>query len=272
MNSYTTYIKQFKSLTIVFFSVFLILSVLVCLIYFSLDIEIANVVSQHPNSIILFVSINAVITGIVIQKRTSIEKNTLDFEEKYKHDETILKNFKLTIEACNKADEELEKIAKKQWEGNKRHEKLYEAINSTLNEWERAANAINHNLYDEKMLYGVYASAVIHLWKNLLPFIIVRQAQQPRYYINFTCLAMRWNNERIKQDDSRDTEELEKTLNESRQLTVQLNDLVLKRAEIEKITHRTKVDSMQLHQTGNEIRQKIDSLKLQLKELEQHIS
>ena len=57
---------------------------------FTLELKTKEVIASHPVIVILLLSLAAVVVGIVIQKQTFREKNTLDFEEKYKHDEKIV--------------------------------------------------------------------------------------------------------------------------------------------------------------------------------------
>ena len=159
------YFKLFKSLLSALLPVVSFLFVVIFLIFHFNSIKLSKVIHQHPNSIILFVSICAVITGILMQRQTAIEKNTLDFEEKYKHDEDIVENVKLTIKACQKKPEEIELIARHKGKvkgqvgenNDAENIKFYQAINSILNEWERAANAIEYNLYDDKKRLYVLA-------------------------------------------------------------------------------------------------------------------
>jgi hypothetical protein len=174
-------------------------------------------INKNPVIVVLVMSFVAVIVGIVIQKQTSREKNTLDFEEKYKHDKDIIRCFNVAIDVCSsKTGSEIKALAADTKDSN------YQSISALLNEWERAANAIHHNLYDEPMLYKVHGSLVIYLWTRLQPFIETRQRVNPRFFANFTRLAVKWQIRRAKEDTYKQTLQMAQHLNELHQASSHL--------------------------------------------------
>jgi hypothetical protein len=97
------------------------------LIAIFLDVVQASI-DKNPVILILAMSFVAIITGIVIQKQTFREKNSLDFEETYKHDKDIVNSFNAAVKVCHeKTQAEMIAIAEK------RSGDECVAINSILN-------------------------------------------------------------------------------------------------------------------------------------------
>ena len=88
--------------------------------------------------------------------------------------------------------------------------KLRHAVNTILNEWERAANAVFSNIYDEGYLYRAHGTSIIKLYTYLRNYTESRQKVVPRYYINFSRLAFRWSIRRCIEDEK---DSLSKRLN-----------------------------------------------------------
>lgn len=124
------------------------------------------------------------------QRQTARENNSLLFERDYKHNNEVTSSWstlyykahknKLTFPIVRYAEEE--------------HSTTSEAIaiRYILNEWERAANAINQRLYDEMLLYRAFGSTVIFLRTEFSPYIYARQADNPSFYKQFMAMSLRW--------------------------------------------------------------------------------
>jgi hypothetical protein len=83
---------------------------------------------------------------------------------------------------------------------------LNEAIKVVLNSWEKVAIAIQNDVYSDRMLYQAYGTTLISFWNILNPYIRARQKElgNPRLYISFSWLALRW---KLKRDSFTSEEE-----------------------------------------------------------------
>jgi len=61
-----------------------------------------------------------------------------------------------------------------------------------LNTWERCANAIRHNIYDEKYIYSAQGTTVILIYNALRPYMESKKKQNPRAFLNIQWLATKW--------------------------------------------------------------------------------
>ncbi|TQV87275.1 DUF4760 domain-containing protein [Aliikangiella coralliicola] len=142
----------------------------------------------HP---VVFVALAAAIVavfGIAFQRKTAREKNSIDFEESYKKN-TNIKNAMLEIYSLNES--KVRALIKDDGSVDD-NDKSVIAIRRVLNEWERAATAISHQVYDNQYLYQIYGTTVLNLFDVLHPFITARQNKNSRLYINFQLLAVDW--------------------------------------------------------------------------------
>lgn len=146
---------------------------------------------EHPTAIVGLFALLIAALGIIAQRRTSKEKNSLEFQANYLENQRIqdawieLRKFKAKADS-NKYP----KLATEKGTNERK------AAILLLNEWERAANAIHHGLFDSNFLYQAHSSTVISLYKDLLPFIEIIQTSNPRYFVGFTKLAVRWQHKR----------------------------------------------------------------------------
>ena len=214
--------------------VFSLLFIVVWLITWSLNINVTLIAQTHPVTLVMMISLAVIITGILVQRQTAKEKNTLEFEQKYKHNQNLTEKFYYVIELCH--DKNLEQIAQD------KTAKEYNAIVEILNEWERTANAIKHDLYDEPMLYQIYGSTVIHLWVRLQPFIQFRQKDNVRLYLNFSALASRWQIRRAKEDVVKQPEQLASSIKALHQASLALTKAQEQKLDID-VNQNIKVDS-----------------------------
>ncbi|TVL33320.1 DUF4760 domain-containing protein [Shewanella algae] len=142
------------------------------------------------------ITISAVVAAVIAlsnifsQKKLSREKNSLDFQESFKSSAKVNESLRLLFDAYyNRHNIPLELYAS---DKKLKSTDTAEAIRFILNEWERAANAIKHKIYDDKFLYEAHASIVIFLSVNFRTFIRKTQEVNPRYYIHFTWLSLKW--------------------------------------------------------------------------------
>ena len=67
-----------------------------------------------------------------------------------------------------------------------------QALNFVLNEWEEIALGVKYGIYSEPVLYEYYGSIGLSIWKQLRPYMRVRQGLHPRNWREFDGLAVRW--------------------------------------------------------------------------------
>ncbi|OCH05899.1 hypothetical protein A6D98_06035 [Aliivibrio fischeri] len=152
---------------------------------------------------------SAIATGVAYtaiktnQKQARI-KNSIDFESTLKHDKTALEAARKSADLFreHKADcngcQFISNLGTPTGVATK--EARY--LSDFLNEWERCANGIFHNVYDEDLLYGTYAGTVLMVFNRSKPFIVARQSsnsQSKRIYIKLCWLALRWQIRKAKE-------------------------------------------------------------------------
>ncbi|EPY4072244.1 MULTISPECIES: DUF4760 domain-containing protein [Klebsiella pneumoniae complex] len=137
------------------------------------------------------------VVSIWTQRRTSREKNSLDFEISYKRSDNV-----------NAAFTKLRPIVTKKFEIPLSHWGKLEnaatdeakALRTIFNEWERCANAVRNKIYDSDYLYKVYGSTVLDLDMTFGEYIAECQSWNERVYRNFKWLALKWKIKRCKED------------------------------------------------------------------------
>ncbi|WP_238321017.1 DUF4760 domain-containing protein [Serratia grimesii] len=151
--------------------------------------------------------------SIRTQRKTSKEKNSLDFEAAYKRNEKVVEAWsevlRIYADRGNVPLEEWGKPENSQSDGSK-------ALKIIFNEWERCANAVHHKLYDEEYLYKVYGSTLIFLDVCFEPYIQECWKKNHRFYRNMKMLALRWRVRRAYEDDDGDLIEYKKVLKEAK--------------------------------------------------------
>jgi len=149
----------------------------------------ANSPTFFSNVVAALIALFVAIVTIRMNRQTSREKNSLDFESSYKRSDKVDAAWQILLSL-------LKKDAKKpmqHWGYNSvRQTKEARALMTVFNEWERCGNAIRHGLFDERFLYKVYGSTVINLYVGCRPYIKERQKVNPKIYANFCWLANRW--------------------------------------------------------------------------------
>ncbi|WP_081785984.1 DUF4760 domain-containing protein [Halomonas sp. BC04] len=139
---------------------------------------------------------------IATSRKTSKEKNALDFERCYSDSQKINDSWGVIATKVRVMREgDLREIAnKKESEMCVEEKSIVDAIRVVLNEWERASNAMNHDIYDENLIYKSHAGNVIRLYEVCLPYIEERQRLNNRILLNLSSLALRWKLRRARED------------------------------------------------------------------------
>lgn len=163
-------------------------------------------------ALIAFFSIRA-------QRRTSREKNSLDFEAAYKRNEAVVKAWSDVLSIHKNRM----KIPVEHW-GKEEHsqEDSAKSLKLIFNEWERCANAVNNGLYDELYLYRVYGSTLIFLDVNFEPYMAQCRIKNPRFYRNLKILALKWHIRRASEDIAGETKQYLKLLEEAQKCVEKL--------------------------------------------------
>ncbi|MFP1871897.1 DUF4760 domain-containing protein [Lonsdalea quercina] len=159
--------------------------------------------------------------GIRNQRRTSREKNSLDFEAAYKRSADVRNAWQILLKIeKNRLNVPLSYWGKKESAESKESV----ALKIIFNEWERCANAVNNNLYDDNYLYKVYGSTLIFLDIHFEPYMQECRKRNPRFYRNLKCLALKWRVRRSQEGDSAQlTREYKKKLRLAHRAVKKLN-------------------------------------------------
>lgn len=146
-------------------------------------------ISKTPVLIGAIIAASIAIWGIITQRAISREKCTLDFEAKYKENNKVIESNQKIVAFLKetKGFPQAERL-----NAIKANEDIIKEIKNFLNEWERAAAACSIKLYDSSYLYKIFGSTVIYFYQELRPYIQYRQEANPRFYIQFTKLAVEW--------------------------------------------------------------------------------
>ncbi|MCD2526567.1 DUF4760 domain-containing protein [Providencia huaxiensis] len=141
------------------------------------------------------------IIGVVAQRKTSREKNSLEFEAAYKRNDKILKAWDTVLKVYKERDEKPLSLYGTE---EKRGTVEAKALATIFNEWERCANAVNHKIYDDKYLYRVFGSTLIFLDIQFEPYMEECRKINPRFYRNLKWLALKWRVRRAHEDHEND--------------------------------------------------------------------
>ncbi|WP_238084500.1 DUF4760 domain-containing protein [Pseudescherichia vulneris] len=160
------------------------------------------------------------VTSIRNQRRTSREKNSLDFEAAYKRNKEVvdawIEVLRIYKDRANFPIANWGKDEFSQTEGGK-------ALKIIFNEWERCANAVSNDLYDEQYLYKVYGSTLIFLDVHFEPYMEECRKRNARFYRNMKSLALKWRVRRAYEDAENETKEYKKLLKDAQALVERLN-------------------------------------------------
>jgi len=126
------------------------------------------------------------IVGIAMQRKTSREKNALEFDVFYQTDEEVRSHW-TTIANYINDNKNKKNIGKVD-----RNNDAFNSFIFILNTWERASNAIRHNIFDEDYLYNVLGSTAIRIYDELEDFIKIRQGKSKLSLVNYEWLVIKW--------------------------------------------------------------------------------
>lgn len=161
----------------------------------------------YPAAIGVIVAVYSILT----QRKTSREKNSLDFEVSYKRSDNVNAAFDVLVEINkNRLSVPLSHWGKLE---NSRTDEA-KALRTIFNEWERCANAVKHNIYDDLYLYKIYGSTVLHLDTTFGEYISECQGWNERVYRNFKWLVLKWRVRRSYEDGKPKNNECKKALKE----------------------------------------------------------
>lgn len=156
---------------------------------------------HNPTFYVALVAAIVAIGGIFAQRKTSREKNSLDFEAAYKRNEKILEAW-ATVLKIHKNRDNIPVAEYGKSEND--HTEESKALKTIFNEWERCANAVNHKVYDDKYLYRVFGSALIFIDINFESYMDECRKTNPRFYRNLKWLALTWRVRRAHEDQEND--------------------------------------------------------------------
>ncbi|MBY5940237.1 DUF4760 domain-containing protein [Halomonas sp. DP5N14-9] len=199
----------------------------------SIKTELLRLWAEHPTAYVTgttgILAASMAIFTIRKQRFISREKNSLDFQVTYKHNAEVNDCWKKVRKI---ARDEIEQI--KLGQNSKSGSETAQALSTICNEWERCANAIKNDVYDEEFLYKVYASTVIGIYSDYGMYINERRKQNPKFFNNFIWLAERWSKRR--------REELKKKNHEDEKMMAQIEHgrIMTHITNINKMTERLK--------------------------------
>lgn len=126
---------------------------------------------------------------VFYNRRTAREKNSLEFQESLQLNSEYKTNLTKTVKAIkNRFEMPLNILATEEHLGSESSR----AIQYVLNTWERAANAMHHNIYDEKYLYGTYKSKILYFGVHLREYVKESQNDNPAFFQNYSQLVLLW--------------------------------------------------------------------------------
>ncbi len=156
-----------------------------------------------PMYIACFVAMLSMIAAVIAINNTrklARNKNAIDFETALENSTTYdeyfykLEDFMARIKKDGKSlDTELKLVAL-----NKKHSD-YRPIQELLNWWERGANGINSKVYEDTILYKVYCTEVLSLFKTVKPFIETRRTINPKAFVEYESLVNIWAKRKKKE-------------------------------------------------------------------------
>lgn len=133
--------------------------------------------------------------GFFSQKKISRAKNTIDFQNDFISSERIFNAFQESARiARSKISSEMRELALDISE----NESDLKAVRLTLNTLEGLANGVYSGVYEEDILFNSYAYFVTQTYLQYLPYIEEIRKRNPRYYHNFSKLAMNWKEKMSK--------------------------------------------------------------------------
>lgn len=150
--------------------------------------------------------------NVAYQRQTARENNSLEFQKNLLQDKKYAKCLEVAVRVMSERKIPVRELAKR--EVKQEHQTEARAVRYVLNTWERAANAILHNLYDEQFLYEAHKSMVIHFGVYFREFIDESQKYQVTFYQNLNWLILHWSIRRDSFAEKETKKALKKVFNE----------------------------------------------------------
>ena len=126
--------------------------------------------------------------GIKVQKQEKRLEKSLSFSQGLSENKLFHDSLKtLTVLLDNRLDKPLSEYAIKDMSTDEAN-----AIITVLNELERMAAGVRHNIYDEKFLYSSLSSMVLNIHDYLRSYIVEVKKRNQSAYINLEYLCLQW--------------------------------------------------------------------------------
>lgn len=149
---------------------------------------------KNPTLVLLCLSAVIAFISYKNQRHLTCAKNTIDFQTAFHNSKELNKATTVFADRiCHMTSDEVRQLA----HVKDRDDKVNKSARELLNSWERVAVAVKNDVYDEEMLFNTYASFLLTIWQTLGPYIAEKQKVNPKWYVEFQWLALRW---RIRKD------------------------------------------------------------------------
>ena len=126
--------------------------------------------------------------GIKVQKKEKRLEKSLSFSQGLSENKLFHDSLKtLTVLVSNRLDKPVSEYAIQDMSTDEAN-----AIRSVLNELERMAAGIRHNIYDEEFLYSSLSSMVLNIHDALRSYIVEVKQRNQSAYINLEYLCLQW--------------------------------------------------------------------------------
>jgi len=126
--------------------------------------------------------------GIKVQKKEKRLEKSLSFSQGLSENKQFQDSLKtLAILLDNRLHKPLSEYAIKDMSTKEAN-----AIRSVLNELERMAAGVRHNIYDEEFLYNTLSSMVLNIHDYLRSYVVEVKKRNQSAYINLEYLCLQW--------------------------------------------------------------------------------
>jgi len=162
---------------------------------------------NNPTVFVGLLAFFVALWGVSSNRRASRHKNSIDFQTNLSHNEKILEMREIALSIA------LDEKKRAKHGGRPGYISISDYVSPTLarskngiaimrflNEWERAANGIFKDVYDEHFLYQVYGTTVLGIYELFYDYISSVQQQNPRAYLQYSKLYCKWRAMRIRQE------------------------------------------------------------------------
>lgn len=131
--------------------------------------------------------------GIKVQKQEKRLEKSLSFSQRLSENESYKDALNILVVLLdNRLDKPIVEFAIKEMNTGEA-----KAIRLVLNELERMAAGVRHNIYDEEFLYNSLSTMVLSIYDSLKPYIFEVQKRNQAAYINLENLSLQWKIKRF---------------------------------------------------------------------------